>query len=124
MVWINKTLLPKLANLKDVSSIVVCGKDEKLAEELKTKFRGTNIIPFGYYSPMDELYAISDLYISKPGGLSIAEALLWRLPILIFYILPGGEPFNYKYLVENKLVMPKTSDLLSNYIKRVGDFKF
>ena len=123
-IGLDKSLLPKLANLKDVSSIVVCGKDEKLAEELKIKFQGTNIIPFGYYSPMDELYAVSDLYLSKPGGLSIAEALLWRLPTLIFYILPGGEPFNYKYLVENNLVMPKTSDLLGAVLEELKTSNF
>ena len=124
-IGLDDSLLAELANLKNTNVLVVCGKYGELAQTLKMKFKGSNILPFGYYHPMDELYAVSDIYISKPGGLSVAEALLWQLPVLIFYILPGGEPFNYKYLVQNNLVLSKTSDQFKTILKELegGDFK-
>jgi processive 1,2-diacylglycerol beta-glucosyltransferase len=103
---IDKALLKFFADKSNIKTIVVCGKNQQLHEKLKVEFAGTNIIPLGFYKPMDELYAISDVYITKPGGLSTAEALRWNLPMLISHVLPGQEELNFKYLTEKQLVVP------------------
>jgi processive 1,2-diacylglycerol beta-glucosyltransferase len=123
-IGLDKTLLTSLSKLERATVIVACGKDERLVDELKNDFPASNILPLGYYSSMDELYSISDLYVSKPGGLSIAEALQWKIPVLIFYILPGGEVFNYQYLLERRLIMPKTDDLLSSILEELKTSTF
>ena len=43
---------------------------------------------------MDELYAIADVFVGKPGGLSTAESLRWNLPLIVCYTLPGQEEKN------------------------------
>jgi processive 1,2-diacylglycerol beta-glucosyltransferase len=48
---------------------------------------------------------MSDLLISKPGGLTSSEALVKRLPMIIFKPLPGQESKNTEFLVESKVAL-------------------
>jgi processive 1,2-diacylglycerol beta-glucosyltransferase len=47
---------------------------------------------------MDELMSVSNVMVTKPGGLSISEALVKRLPMLFFSAIPGQESNNIKVL--------------------------
>ena len=49
---------------------------------------------------MHELMAVSDVMITKPGGLSISEALVIGLPLVFFNAIPGQETNNIKVLNE------------------------
>jgi UDP-N-acetylglucosamine:LPS N-acetylglucosamine transferase len=60
---------------------------------------------------MDELYAIADIFVGKPGGLSTTESLRWNLPLLVTYTLPGQEEKNLQYLAERNLVLPRPENL-------------
>ncbi len=121
---INKSLLDFLVNQPNIKTIVVCGKNTKLFERLNLEFQGTNIIPVGFYKPMDELYAISNIYITKPGGLSTAEALRWNLPMLISHLLPGQEELNFKYLVSKKLVMSWPLNIKQDALQELENGEF
>jgi processive 1,2-diacylglycerol beta-glucosyltransferase len=59
----------------------------------------------GYVDYVHELMAISDLIISKPGGMTSAESLCSGVPILIYRPIPGQEEANTKYLVENDVAL-------------------
>ena len=86
----------------DIQLIVVCGTNKKLYYRLKKrerKFR-KKIIPFGYYYHIEELMAISKIIITKPGGITTAEALANRLPILIVNPIPGQEESNTLYFTK------------------------
>ncbi len=89
----------------DFVMLLVCGKFQKLYDEL-LPLQSENLKIFGFYSPMEELYSISDIFVGKPGGLSTTEALLWRLPVVLTHWMLGGEELNVKYLTKNRLVMP------------------
>ena len=115
-IGLNESVIKQAASLNNVSVIVLCGKNLKMQEYLSNKYRNTNVLIFGYYVPLGELFAITDFFLSKPGGMSIAEALRWKISILIFYMLPGQEELNYKYLKDTGLVMPGSNDL-ANQIK-------
>lgn len=98
--------------------IVVCGKNAKTAQALKQAASGfLNLMVLDFYSPMYELYGIADIFLTKPGGLSVAEALQWNLPMLITHTLPGQEELNYQYLLKRQLIMPKSE----NIIKAIQD---
>lgn len=79
-------------------SIVVCGNNAAKLSELQNmpETKGWKIL--GWQDNMAALYAISSVYITKPGGLSIAEALQWQLPCLVPFLLPGQENLNVNYL--------------------------
>lgn len=56
----------------------------------------------------DEVYKymhISDLIITKPGGLTVSESLASCLPMAIFKAIPGQETDNSEYLCNNNLAI-------------------
>jgi processive 1,2-diacylglycerol beta-glucosyltransferase len=93
---------------------IVCGQNQEIEKEMQAKFSGKqNIKIFGYIDFMPELYAIADLVVSKPGGLTVAECLQSGLVMLVYNCLPGPETLNYKYLLANNLILPKNSAMLT-----------
>jgi processive 1,2-diacylglycerol beta-glucosyltransferase len=104
-IGLSEPVLRELTALTGATVLVVCGKDEDMKQKLEVKFVGTAVLPLGYYTPMDDLYAISDVFVTKPGGLTVAESLRAHLPMVIFYVLPGGEPLNYQYLLKRGLIL-------------------
>ncbi|WP_081412388.1 MGDG synthase family glycosyltransferase [Tuberibacillus calidus] len=85
---------------------VLCGKNEKLYNELKS-LNHPQIEPLPYIASrdaMDDLYNRVDAIITKPGGVTVSEALRKRIPIFIHSALPGQEDINLQYLTENHLV--------------------
>ncbi|MFH1037353.1 MAG: glycosyltransferase [PVC group bacterium] len=55
---------------------------------------------FGFIDRVDELMAAVDVIVTKPGGLTTAEALVRRLPLVLIDPLPGQEDFNARFLRE------------------------
>ncbi len=83
--------------LKGYQLIVVCGHNKKLYEDLKPLANDQiHILPL--VNNMHELMAVSDVMVTKPGGLSIAEALVMRLPMIFFSAIPGQEMGNIHVL--------------------------
>ncbi|MCF8567147.1 glycosyltransferase [Alicyclobacillus tolerans] len=83
-----------------VQVIVVTGRNERLRNQLLNTVK-TAINPsfvFGFVSEIYELMAISDLMLTKPGGLTISEALALQLPMLLYRPIPGQEVQNARYL--------------------------
>lgn len=77
----------------DAQVLVVCAKNKKLFSRLKTK-NLKNVKVFGFVNNTQELMAVCDVIITKPGGASIAELLnMGLLPIFISAI-PGQEKEN------------------------------
>ena len=77
--------------------LVVCGHNKELYNRLKPKENDIHKI-FGLVNNMDELMAVSDVMVSKPGGLSISEALVSQLPLIFFNAIPGQETNNIQML--------------------------
>ena len=111
---------------ENIKIIIVCGKNSVLREILKNKFQNcADIVVLGYVKDMEELYAIADLVVSKPGGLTVAECIRRGLPMQINAYMPGQEKLNYEYLIRKRLVMPLVPDLPSKIAGelRTWDFK-
>jgi len=83
--------------LKNYQLLIVCGHNRDLYERLKPKAQ-KNAHILGLVDNMDELMAVSNVMVTKPGGLSIAEALVKKLPMLFFSAIPGQETNNIKVL--------------------------
>ncbi len=62
-----------------------------------------NIKVLAYTNKVPELMSISDLVISKPGGLTTTESLASGLPIIVINPIPGQETENAEFL-ESKQV--------------------
>jgi processive 1,2-diacylglycerol beta-glucosyltransferase len=83
--------------------VVVAGKNKKGLERLQ----GISPPPrhrvklVGFTSHMDELIGAADVVLSKPGGLTTAEALARGAAMVIVNPLPGQETRNSDFLLEN-----------------------
>lgn len=109
---LDEQLLSNLSVQKDWHTILVCGKNQEAYERLSKKFSKTNFSVFGFYTPLSELYAASDIFLTKPGGLSVMESLQWGLPMIITSMLPGQEELNMQFLLKNNFVMLKQKNIL------------
>ncbi|MCX6348635.1 MAG: glycosyltransferase [Candidatus Aureabacteria bacterium] len=53
---------------------------------------------FSFLDSMDELMGAADVIVTKPGGLTTAEALAKRVPMILVDPLPGQEELNAEFL--------------------------
>jgi processive 1,2-diacylglycerol beta-glucosyltransferase len=102
--------LGELSDLQNTKIIFACGKNAELYQRIQN-LNYKNVIPLKFYQPMDELYAIADIFVGKPGGLSTAESLRWNLPLVVCYTLPGQEEKNLAYLLRRRLVINRPENL-------------
>jgi len=85
-----------------IQVIVITGNNEKLYRTLKKKekkFKNKFAI-FGYVNNVNELMDVSDAIITKPGGITTAEALAKKIPMFIIKPIPGQEANNTAYLTK------------------------
>ena len=96
-------VIDELGGIKEEFQLmVVCGRnadlEKKLLENQKTQRRLRKV--FGFVDFMHELMAISDLLITKPGGITVSESLAVGLPMILIEPIPGQEEANADYVVE------------------------
>ncbi len=86
----------------DIQIVVVTGTNDKLVRYLKNRIHrfSKKVIVTGYADNIDELMEISDIIITKPGGLTVSEALAKSVPILIINPIPGQELKNTEFLLK------------------------
>lgn len=73
--------------------LVVCANNKGLYGRLKAKnYPNTRI--FGFIDNVQELMAVSDIAVTKPGGLSISEAMVMELVPIFISPIPGQESGN------------------------------
>lgn len=89
-----------IETLQGFQVVVVCGHNKALFERLSQKVSET-VRVFGLVDNMFELMAVSNAMVTKPGGLSISEALVSQLPMIFFNAIPGQETGNVRVLKEH-----------------------
>ena len=83
-----------------VQAVIVTGTNKKLFKWLtKCRFRKKMMV-LSYVPNIDELMSVASLIITKPGGITTAEALAKGLPMLIISPLPGQEAMNTTFLLK------------------------
>jgi processive 1,2-diacylglycerol beta-glucosyltransferase len=86
--------------------LVLCGNNRKLYEEI-VSWNLAHVTPLPYLSSrseMNKVYEEVDAIVTKPGGVTISEALRKKLPIFVHSMLPGQEEINLQYLTDRGLV--------------------
>ena len=85
---------------REFQTVVVAGRNLALRRELAAQDRRHPTHVLGFVSNMHEMMAVADLIISKPGGLTTAEALSLGKPLFILNPIPGQETANSDFLLE------------------------
>ncbi len=98
--------IKELVSLLDKSSlplqmIIACGTNKRLFRWLQARKRNfkKKAVVLAFADNIDELMHISTVIVTKPGGITTAEALARGLPMLIVNPLPGQEAMNTKFLL-------------------------
>jgi processive 1,2-diacylglycerol beta-glucosyltransferase len=87
--------------------LAVAGHDRHLRHQLES-LRGRvamDLHLFGWTENIPELMAASDLLITKPGGLTTAEALAAGLPMILTHPIPGPEDRHVRYLAQKGVAL-------------------
>jgi len=88
----------------DINIIYVCGKNEKIknkAEKIVKKNNYQNVKIIGFSNEVNNLMNISDVVITKPGGISITEILEMKKPMLLIPGNGGNEIYNARFVCKN-----------------------
>ncbi|HWR09438.1 MGDG synthase family glycosyltransferase [Sporomusa sp.] len=82
--------------------VVVAGRNATLRRSLSAKAQALvhPVKVLGYTRHIPELMSAADLLITKPGALTISEALAVQLPMLLYQAIPGQEEENAAYLTK------------------------
>lgn len=116
----------RLAKLElPMQAIAVTGTNYALAKKLEdiSQHSKVPLRVLGYVDNIAQLMEISDLLLTKAGGVTIFEALAKKLPMLIYKPLPGHERSNAHFLVRHKaaILADDQDEVIKNIINCVTD---
>ena len=90
--------------LDGLQPIVICGRNAGVRERIEAEHRGSALRIYGFVTGIERFFAAADLIVTKPGGLTTAEALAIGRPLLLTCPLPGHEMGNVSVLTANPAV--------------------
>lgn len=94
---VNK-IVANITNEDNIELIVVCGKNRRLYRKLKRKFFNyNNVHIYEFVHNIHELMLISDIMITKPGGITMTEAANIGIPVVLYRPVYGQELENAIY---------------------------
>lgn len=101
--------------------VIICGHNMNLKRDLEEKLLHSkhSVKVTGYINYVHEMMALSDLIVTKPGGLTTSEALAMELPMLLYKALPGQERDNSAFLLRAGVAVQaeNSAELLDHLIK-------
>ena len=94
---------------ENIQIVAISGKNPKMKEAFENLVESLNktdsVKILEYTNQVPELMSISDLVVTKPGGLTTTESLASGLPIVVINPIPGQEEENASYLEKNKVAI-------------------
>lgn len=103
-------IVDELSKKVDATNIVICGNNKKLQEQLKNKYSSDKVIPIGFTDKISKYMKISEVLLTKPGGLTTTEAGTINIPIIHTMPIPGCENYNADFF--EKRGMSKKCDTI------------
>ena len=88
-------------------AVIITGRNEKLyaalADEVEASPKKTKLVFFT--NEVENYMHASDLLITKPGGLTVSEALACNIPLAVFDAIPGQEEDNADFLLNYNMAV-------------------
>ncbi len=142
VVSVDRIIAPLLELSLPLQIVVICGRNEKLKEKLRSFLAlrgietdengnsaaasgpaaetGTAFKLIGFTEEIHNWMAAADLFVSKPGGLTSAECLACGLPMVLTDPIPGQEVYNAMYLLEHgAAVIPTSPETIGYKIEKL-----
>jgi processive 1,2-diacylglycerol beta-glucosyltransferase len=105
---------------------MVCGKNKELYNLLAEKEKKEhNFYLFGYCESekLNELMAVSDLMLTKAGGIMLSEAVARGIPLILHNPVYGQENENAKFFMNHgaAVITRNSEEILNNSKKLLSD---
>ena len=103
----SRSFYERLNKLPRIRTTIITGKNKTLYNKLHGRF--SNIIVLAYVNDVYRYMHDADIIISKPGGITLYEAIFAEIPLLMFRPFLKQEIQNSEFAMENSLgiVLPK-----------------
>ena len=106
----------------EMQIVAISGKNKNMKAKFEKIIDQTNshdrVKLLEYTDKVPELMYISTAIVTKPGGLTVSEALASKKPLILINPIPGQEEENAQFLVDNNVaILIKDSDNISRTIK-------
>ena len=89
-------------DIEGIQVVAIAGKNLKMKQNFQSLVDDNNkndcVKVLEYTDKVPELMSISDLVVTKPGGLTTTESLASGLPIVVINPIPGQEEENAQFL--------------------------
>lgn len=99
----------------NIQLIVIVGKNKHLYERLEHAIKSCNAQSYTkllyFVDNVEDYMHISDIIVTKPGGLTVTESLCCHLPMAIYSAFPGQERDNADYLVQKNVAIMLDQEL-------------
>lgn len=99
---ISKDLLDRLNECNGYKIKIVTGRNEKLYRKL-SDLQYSNIEIYGFVNNLNEMMDEAVYIVTKPGGVTIFEAINEELPLIVLNSNIGQEKGNIEFIKENKI---------------------
>lgn len=109
---------------RDFQAIVVCGKNQEMQNEIVDllKDRPADFRVLGFTTEMSDFMSVATILLSKPGGMTTAEAVACGLPMMILDPIGGQEERNADVLLEAGAAVKCTEvTLVAHKLRRLLD---
>jgi len=102
---------------------VVCGHNQPLRRKLYERYGNRpHVRILGYTRQVSRLMADHDLLVTKPGGLTISEALAMRLPMVLYTPISGQEMRNGQMMADlGVAVVAHTVEQAANCVRHLAE---
>ncbi len=99
---VSRKLLKKLDEYKEYKIKIVAGRNEKLYKKL-CDIKYSNLEVYGYVNNLNEMMDEALYIVTKPGGVTIFEAINKEVPLIVLNSNIGQEIGNIEFIRKNKI---------------------
>ena len=110
---VSKELLKKLDEYTEYKIKIIAGRNEKLYRKL-SDMAYSNLEIYGFVNNLNEMMDEAVYIVTKPGGVTVFEAINKEVPLIVLNSIIGQEIGNIEFIKKNKIgiVINDLDDLL------------
>lgn len=108
----------------DCEMTVICGNNQTLFAQLDHEYAANPAVHIcGYVTDISLMMDSADLYLTKPGGISVTEATVKKLPMAFVDAVAGCEEYNLRFFtrIGGAVTAASPEMLIDRCLKLVSD---
>lgn len=95
-----------LKNIENINFLISCGNNKKLLKKLQEMYKDNKrVITIPYTDELEKYMAVSEIILTKPGGLTTTEVATMRKPCIHTMPIPGCENYNANFFNQNGMAL-------------------